>query len=205
MSDHCCQAKAKALSKLRQQQAKVLWIVLLINLLMFFVEFGAGIRAESLSLTGDSLDMLGDALVYASSLYVLNKSIKAQAGAAFLKGLIMFLLAIGVFARASYQLVTGASPVASTMGIVGMVALLANLLCLLLLTRHRQDNLNMSSVWLCSRNDIIANTSVLAAAGLVSVTRSILPDLAVGLLLTVVFTQSAAKVLSQSWRQMQQA
>ncbi|WP_299404759.1 cation transporter [Acaryochloris sp. IP29b_bin.148] len=205
MSDHCCQAKAKELSKLRKQQAKVLWAVLLINLLMFFVEFGAGIRAESLSLTGDSLDMLGDALVYASSLYVLNKSIKAQAGAAFLKGLIMFLLAIAVFARASYQLFVGASPEASTMGLVGIIALLANLFCLLLLTRHRQDNLNMSSVWLCSRNDIIANTSVLAAAGLVSLTRSILPDLAVGMLLTVVFTQSAAKVLSQSWRQMQQA
>lgn len=204
MSDHCCQAKAKELSKLRKQQAKVLWVVLLINLLMFVVEFGAGIRAESLSLTGDSLDMLGDALVYASSLYVLNKSVKAQAGAAFLKGMIMFLLAIGVFARASYQLFTGASPAASTMGIVGIIALLANLLCLLLLTRHRQDNLNMSSVWLCSRNDIIANTSVLAAAGLVSLTHSILPDLAVGLLLTFVFTQSAAKVLSQSWRQMQQ-
>ncbi|ABW28015.1 cation transporter [Acaryochloris marina] len=204
MGDHCCQAKAKELSKLRKQQAKVLWAVLLINLLMFFVEFGAGIRAESLSLTGDSLDMLGDALVYASSLYVLNKSVKAQAGAAFLKGLIMFLLAIGVFARASYQLFTGASPEASTMGLVGIIALLANLFCLQLLTRHRQDNLNMSSVWLCSRNDIIANTSVLAAAGLVSLTQSILPDLAVGLLLTVVFTQSAAKVLSQSWRQMQQ-
>lgn len=205
MSDHCCQAKAKELSKLRKQQAKVLWAVLLINLLMFFVEFGAGIRAESLSLTGDSLDMLGDALVYASGLYVLNKSVKAQAGAAFLKGLIMFLLAIGVFARASYQLFIGASPEASTMCLVGIIALLANLFCLQLLTRHRQDNLNMSSVWLCSRNDIIANTSVLAAAGLVSLTRSILPDLAVGMLLTVVFTQSAAKVLSQSWRQMQEA
>lgn len=204
MSDQCCQAKAKALSKLRKQQAKVLWAVLLINMLMFVVEFGAGIRAESLSLTGDSLDMLGDALVYASSLYVLNKSIKAQAGAAFLKGMIMFLLAIGVFARASYQLFAGASPEASIMGIVGIIALLANLFCLLLLTRHRQDNLNMSSVWLCSRNDIIANTSVLVAAGLVSLTQSILPDLAVGLLLTVVFTRSAAKVLSQSWRQMQQ-
>ena len=134
MGDHCCQAKAKALSKLRKQQAKVLWAVLLINLLMFVIEFGAGIRAASLSLTGDSLDMLGDALVYASSLYVLNKSVKAQAGAAFLKGMIMFVLAIGVFARASYQLFAGANPEASIMGMIGMVALLANVLCLLLLT-----------------------------------------------------------------------
>lgn len=205
MGDRCCQAKAAELSKLKQRQAKVLWSVLLINAGMFAIEFGAGIRAASLSLTGDSLDMLGDALVYASSLYVINKSVKAQAGAAFLKGIIMFLFAIGVFARASYQLFTGASPEASVMGVIGIVALLANLLCLLLLTRHRQDNLNMSSVWLCSRNDIIANTAVLAAAALVALTHSILPDLAVGLLLTFVFAKSAGKVLSQSWQEMQHA
>ena len=203
MGDRCCQAKACELSKLRKQQTKVLWIVLSINILMFGIEFGAGIRADSLSLTGDSLDMLGDALVYASSLYVINKGIKAQAGAAFLKGIIMFGLAIGVFARASYQLYTGASPAALTMGVIGVVALLANGLCLLLLTRHRQDNLNMSSVWLCSRNDIIANVSVLGAAVAVSLTHSLLPDLVVGLLLTVIFAKSAGKVLSQSLQEMQ--
>lgn len=200
MGDHCCQAKASELSKLRKQQAKVLWAVLSINAVMFAIEFGAGIQADSLSLTGDSLDMLGDALVYASSLYVLDRSVKAQAGAAFLKGIIMFLFAVGVFARASYQLFIDASPEASTMGMVGVVALLANVLCLLLLTRHRRDNLNMSSVWLCSRNDIIANMSVLAAAGLVSLTHSILPDLAVGLLLTFIFAKSAGTVLTHSWR-----
>lgn len=205
MSDDCCQNKGCELTKLKKQQAKVLWAVLFINLVMFVVEFGFGIRGDSLSLTGDSLDMLGDALVYASSLYVINKGNKAQAGAAFLKGIIMFLFAIGVFARASYQLFTGASPEATIMGAVGVVALLANLLCLLLLTRHRKDNLNMSSVWLCSRNDIIANTSVLAAAALVFLTHSILPDLAVGLLLTFIFAKSAGKVLSQSWREMQKA
>ena len=205
MADHCCQAKACEVSKLKERQAKVLWSVLLINAVMFVVEFSAGIRAASLSLTGDSLDMLGDALVYASSLYVIHKSAKAQAGAALLKGLIMFLFAIAVFARASYQLFAGASPEASMMGAVGVLALLANLLCLLLLTRHRNDNLNMSSVWLCSRNDIIANTSVVTAAVLVLLTHSILPDLAVGLLLTVVFAKSAGTVLSQSWRELQQA
>jgi Co/Zn/Cd efflux system component len=205
VSDNCCQNKAHELSKLKQQQAKVLWAVLLINLGMFVIEFGAGIRADSLSLTGDSLDMLGDALVYASSLYVINKSSKAQAGSAFLKGIIMFLLAIAVFARASHQLFAGATPAATIMSAVGAAALLANLCCLFLLTRHRQDNLNMSSVWLCSRNDIIANASVLVAAGLVSLTHSVLPDLAVGLLLTFVFAKSAGKVLSQSWQAMQQA
>ena len=205
MADNCCQAKACEVSKLKERQAKVLWSVLWINAVMFVVEFGAGIRAASLSLTGDSLDMLGDALVYASSLYVIHKSAKAQAGAALLKGVIMFVFAIAVFARATYQLFAGASPEASLMGAIGVLALLANLICLLLLTRHRNDNLNMSSVWLCSRNDIIANTSVLVAAVLVLFTHSILPDLAVGLLLTVVFAKSAGKVLSQSWRELQQA
>jgi Co/Zn/Cd efflux system component len=204
MSDNCCQNKGCELTKLKKQQAKVLWVVLFINLVMFLVEFGAGIRADSLSLTGDSLDMLGDTLVYTSSLYVINKGSKAQAGSAFLKGLIMFLFAIAVFVRATYQLFAGATPEATIMSTIGVVALLANLVCLLMLTRHRKDNLNMSSVWLCSRNDIIANTSVLIASGLVFLTHSVLPDLAVGLLLTFIFAKSAGKVLSQSWREMQQ-
>ncbi|MEO1764750.1 MAG: cation transporter [Cyanobacteria bacterium J06629_18] len=200
MSDNCCQNKGSELTKLKKQQANVLWVVLLINLVMFFVEFGAGIRADSISLTGDSLDMLGDTLVYASSLYVINKGSKAQAGSAFLKGVIMFVFAIAVFARAIYQFYKGVSPEATIMSAIGVIALLANLVCLVLLARHRSDNLNMSSVWLCSRNDIIANISVLIAAGLVFLTGSILPDLAVGLLLTFVFAKSAGKVLSQSWR-----
>ncbi|MEM0979595.1 MAG: cation transporter [Cyanobacteria bacterium P01_H01_bin.58] len=204
MSKHCCQAKASELSKLKGRQARVLWAVLVINGVMFAVEFGAGMRAASLSLVGDSLDMLGDALVYASSLYVLHKSVRAQAGAALLKGLIMFFFAIAVFARALYQFVYGASPEASLMGIVGLLALAANGLCLLLLMRHRQDNLNMASVWLCSRNDIIANTSVLVAAALVVLTHSIWPDLAVGLLLTVVFAKSSGNVLSKAWRELQE-
>ncbi|MDB9526807.1 cation transporter [Oscillatoria sp. CS-180] len=200
MADHCCQHKEAALVKLKQRQARVLWIVLAINLAMFVVEFGAGLRADSLSLTGDSLDMLGDALVYGTSLYVIHRSAKAQAGAALLKGVIMFGFAIAVFARALYQFLTEAAPTAEIMGSIGLLALTANLICLLLLTRHRQDNLNMSSVWLCSRNDIVANTSVLAAAVLVLLTQSPLPDLLVGLLLTVVFARSAGTVLSQSWR-----
>ncbi len=200
MSDNCCQNKGSELTQLKKQQANVLWVVLFINLVMFFVEFGAGIRADSISLTGDSLDMLGDTLVYATSLYVINKGSKAQAGSAFLKGIIMFVFAIAVFARAVYQFSSGVSPEVTVMSAIGVIALLANLVCLFLLARHRRDNLNMSSVWLCSRNDIIANISVLIAAGLVFLTGSILPDLAVGLLLTFVFAKSAGTVLSQSWR-----
>lgn len=203
MADNCCQGKTKALEKLKGRQKRVLWIVLGINAVMFFVEFGGGVRAQALSLTGDSLDMLGDTLVYGSSLYVLNQGRKAQAKSALLKGGIMFLSAIAVFARATYQLFVGGIPNAHLMSSIGLLALGTNLICLYLLTRHRNDNINMSAVWLCSRNDIIANTSVLAAAGLVFLTHSPIPDLVVGLLLTVVFAKSAGKVLSQGWRELQ--
>ncbi|WP_036487235.1 cation transporter [Myxosarcina sp. GI1] len=198
MAEHCCQHKAKELEKLQKRQSKVLWIILIINAVMFVVEFSGGIKAASLSLTGDSLDMLGDALVYGCSLYVIQKGKKAQARSAILKGGIMFLTAIAVFARATYQLFAQTVPTVSLMSEIGIFALLANLICFLLLIRHRDDNINMSSVWLCSRNDIIANTSVLLTAGLVFLTGSFLPDFILGLLLTVVFAQSAGKVLTQA-------
>ena len=198
MAEHCCQHKAKELEKLQKRQSKVLWIILAINAVMFVVEFSGGIKAASLSLTGDSLDMLGDALVYGCSLYVIKKGKKAQARSAILKGSIMFISAIAVFARATYQLFAQTVPTVQLMGEIGILALLANLICFLLLIRHRNDNINMSSVWLCSRNDIIANTSVLLTAGLVLLTNSFLPDFILGLLLTVVFAQSAGKVLQKA-------
>ena len=196
MAEHCCQHKAKELEKLQKRQAKILWIILVINAVMFVVEFSGGIKAASLSLTGDSLDMLGDALVYGCSLYVIQKGKKAQARSAILKGGIMFLTAIAVFARASYQLFTQTVPTVGLMSEIGILALLANLICFLLLIRHRNDNINMSSVWLCSRNDIIANTSVLITAGLVFLTNSFVPDFILGILLTVIFAQSAGQVLT---------
>ena len=191
MAEHCCQHKAKELVKLQKRQSKVLWIILVINAVMFFVEFGGGIKAASLSLTGDSLDMLGDALVYGCSLYVITKGKKAQARSALLKGSIMFVSAIAVFARASYQLFAQTVPTVQLMSEIGILALVANLICFLLLIRHRNDNINMSSVWLCSRNDIIANSLVLLTAGLVLLTNSFLPDFILGLLLTAVFARNA--------------
>ncbi len=203
MAEDCCQKKSSELEKLNQQQSQVLWAVLAVNAGMFVVELLSGIRSASLSLTGDSLDMLGDAIAYGSSLYVINKGKKSLARSALLKGMIMFLSAVAVLARATYQAFLNTTPEFQVMSIVGAMALCANGFCLLLLTRHRNDNINMSSVWLCSRNDIIANLSVLLAAGLVFVTGSSWPDLAIGLLLTVVFAQSAGKVLFRSWQELQ--
>ena len=202
MPADCCQHKGKDLERIRTKHSKILWIVLLINIIMFVVELINGIRANSLSLSSDSLDMLGDSLVYSSSLFVINRSQNAQARVSLLKGFIMMGSALIVLVRGLYQFHNWSIPVQEIMTKVGILALLANLSCLILLTRHREDNLNMSSVWLCSRNDIIANSSVIVAALLIRVYPSPIPDLIVGLLITFIFTKSALKVIKASQREL---
>ena len=169
---------------------------------MFVIELINGIRANSLALTGDSLDMLGDSLVYGSSLLVVYKSQKAQAKVSLLKGFIMIGSALIVLIRGLYQFHIWSIPVQQTMTNIGIIALVANLSCLIFLTRHKEDNLNMSSVWICSRNDIIANSSVLFAAWIISIYPSPIPDLIVGLLITFVFTKSSLKVIKASQREL---
>lgn len=179
-------------------QKKVLITVLIINAVMFVVELTGGVIAGSLSLTGDSLDMLGDAAVYAGSLYVVGLGTRAKAKAAVFKAWIILGSAAFVCAAAVYRFFFAVIPEHGIMSWVGLSALAANLVCLLLLTRHRNDDVNMSSVWLCSRNDIVSNTSVLIAAGLVWLLASRWPDLIVGLGLTVLFTISALQIFRDS-------
>lgn len=198
MADSCCQKKGDDLKLLAKRQANVLWIVLGINLTMFFVEFAAGIYYQSLALTGDSLDMFGDALAYGSSLYVVSKGISAKARASQFKAVLMIVLGIAFGINAAYRVFFEANPNPTAMGIIGVIALGLNLVCLALLTRHKSDDINFTSVWLCSRNDIIANTSVLVAAGLVAITGTKWPDLIAGGAIAFLFLRSAFFILKES-------
>ncbi|MGV8843864.1 MAG: cation transporter [Pseudomonas sp.] len=199
--DSCCEDKASELAQLRGQQSRVLYIVLAINALMFLVEFVAGWLIGSTALLADSLDMFGDASVYALTLYVLHRSARTRAGAALLKGSLMLLFGLLVIADAVRKLITGGVPEAQWMGLVGSAALIANTLCFTLLYRHRSDDLNMKSTWLCSRNDLIANASVIVAAILVGLTASLWPDVIIGLAIAVLFLYSARQILAESWAQ----
>lgn len=191
----CCENKSCEITALRERHARVLWIVLIINSVMFLVEAGAGIAAHSTALLADALDMLGDALVYGFSLFVLARSARWQAGAALIKGSFMLLFGLGVLGEALYKIIYPVMPNAVTMGIVGALALSANLVCFFLLYRHRDDNLNMSSTWLCSRNDLIANTGVLLAAAASYALLSRWPDIIIGVIIAGLFLSSAFKVL----------
>jgi len=196
--DACCNAKATELQGLVGRQRKVLWVVLAINLVMFVLEAAYGWIARSTSLLADSLDMLGDALVYGFSLFVIGRSVRWSSSVSFFKGVIMAAFGVGVIGQAVYRFVTPGLPVAETMGWVGAVALAANLTCAVLLLRHRDDDLNMRSTWLCSRNDVIANIGVLAAAGAVALTQSRYPDLFVGLVIAGLVLKSSYQVLQES-------
>jgi Co/Zn/Cd efflux system component len=165
---------------------------------MFGLELIVGLLAGSIALLADSLDMLGDAMVYVFSRYVVGRSLRWRVGAALLKGVIMAGFGLTVLTQVGYRLFSPEVPDFQLMGITGVLALAANVTCLLLLTRHCNDDLNMSSTWICSRNDIIANVSVLLAALAVFATGSMWLDLVVGLLVNVVFMRSSLYVVRQA-------
>lgn len=197
---NCCEDKGCEVTALRDKHGRVLWMVLVINAVMFFVEGSAGIVAHSTSLLADALDMLGDALVYAFSLFVLARSTRWQTSAALLKGTFMLFFGFGVLGEAAHKVFNPIMPDVETMGIVAGVALAANLVCFFLLYGHRGDNLNMRSTWLCSRNDLIANAGVLAAAGGSLLLASRWPDIIIGCIIASLFLSSALSVLRQAVR-----
>ncbi len=196
--DSCCDTKAAELSVLRGKHKTVLIVVLVINASLFIVEATAGLLANSTALLADSLDMLGDSLVYGFSLYVLWRSAAWKAKAALLKGTIMAVFGAGVLLEVIHKIISGIVPSAETMGIIGALVLLGNGICFLVLFRHRSDDLNMRSTWLCSRNDIIANLSVLVAAIGVKVFAAGWPDIVVGTAIAALFLKSAFTVLRES-------
>ncbi|MEX0803313.1 MAG: cation transporter [Candidatus Binatia bacterium] len=200
--DACCETKAEELNALRGKHKTVLIVVLAINAVLFVVEGAAGLLANSTALLADSLDMLGDSLVYGFSLYVLWRSAAWKAKAAIFKGAIMAVFGIAVLMEAVYKILAGVVPAAEVMGIIGLLVLLGNGFCFLLLYRHRSDDLNMRSTWLCSRNDIIANVSVLAAAAAVAIFNSHWPDVIVGISIAALFLKSAFTVLGESFAEL---
>ena len=188
----CCEVEA------RHVRRDILRIVLAVNLVLFVVEIVAGVLARSTALLGDSLDMLGDSLVYGVSLYVLVRSDRWKARAAFLKGIVMFAFGAVVLAEVVQKMVSPTQPMAGVMGTVGILALVGNAVCFWLLYRHRTDDLNMRSTWLCSRNDLLANIAVLGAAVGVSLTASHWPDVLVGGAIAALFVQTAFIVVRAS-------
>ena len=196
--DACCTEKAGTLERLRERQAATLRIVLILNATMFVVEFTSGLIAGSVGLVADSLDMLGDALVYGFSLYVVGRSLAWKARAALAKALVMGLFGAFVLGQLLYKITMPQIPGYEMMGAVAALALLINGVCFSLLWRHRAEDINMRSVWLCSRNDLIANVSVIIAAVAVWRIQAAWPDLVAGAIICALFLRSALLVAREA-------
>jgi len=201
MSGGCCghdDSIAHAAAR-NHEMRRVLIIVLAINMAMFVLEFGAGLIAQSAALTADSMDMLGDGLVYIVSIYAIHRSTRWRAGAALFKGLFILAIGLGVIVQICFKIAYGVPPLTSLMVIFGTLALVANAVCLRLLWQFRAENVNLSSTFECSRNDVIANVGVIVAAGGVALLRSPWPDIAVAIVIAFLFLRSALRVIAEAW------
>lgn len=193
----CCDDNC-SLDPLQERQRGTLRIVLIINAVMFVVIAAAALYADSSALLSDSLDNLGDAFTYALSLYAVARGATVKAKVALFKGVLIFIAACVVAAQIIYRLFVPTVPIFELMGVFSLVGLAANGICLFLLWRHRHEDVNMSSVWECSRNDIATNLSVFIAAGAVWLTNSGWPDIAVASCLVVLLLRSAMRVITSA-------
>ena len=200
-SHDTCSSRAVATGRYRA----ILWVVLAINAVMFLIEIIAGLAVGSAALQADALDFFADAANYGISLVVLGLSLRWRASAALIKGGSMGLFGIWVIGTVLWHGLHGTVPSWGTMGIVGVTALAANTACLVFLFAWRDGDSNMRSVWICSRNDVVANLAVLAAAFGVFGTSAGWPDLMVASVMAVLALQGASTIVRQSVTELRSA
>ena len=196
--NECCSTDQKTWREIAQKHKGTLWVVLGLNLGMFVIEAVYGWLASSNALWADSLDMLGDAIIYGVSLVVLNRETVWRNRAALLKGYLMAVLAFSILLFSLYRFYHPVMPGVETMGAIAMLAFAANIICLFLLTRHKNDDINMRSSWICARNDVLVNLSVLVAAGGVAWTHSPWPDLVISMLICSFILKSSLGIIKEA-------
>lgn len=198
MAGGCCGGSEVSQSNTDSSWRRVLWIALIINAGMFAVEIAAGVAAQSAALKADALDFLGDSANYAISLGVAGMALQWRARAALLKGASLLLLGFWVIGSTVWMALAGTLPAAETMGVIGVLALLANLACAIILWRHREGDANRRSVWICSRNDAVGNLAVVAAAFGVFGTGSAWPDITVAAILAGLGVSGGWQIIRQA-------
>ncbi|WP_164661069.1 cation transporter [Tropicibacter sp. Alg240-R139] len=193
----CCNNNTK-FDGLSADYKRRLWLVIAINATMFTVEMGAGHVARSQALQADALDFLGDALTYGISLAVIGASVRVRTNAALFKAVSLLIMGLWVMGATLYRVAYVGVPEAQIMGLIGFMALVANLASVALLVRYKDGDANVRSVWLCSRNDAIGNVAVMLAAAGVWGTTTGWPDLIVAGIMGGLFLSSAIQIFRQA-------
>ena len=201
MNDHCCQDHID-IAALNERQRRILIIVLAINATTFLMMVFAAKISGSSSLLSGALDNFGDAMTYGLSLMVMGASTVAKVRVAMFKGLLILGAALSVAFVIVLRMLNPETPIFETMGIAAFLNLAANLLCLWLLTPYRHGDVNMSSAWECSRNDVYEGFAVIAAALAVWMFKSGWPDLVIAICLLILFLFSAVRVFRGAWQEL---
>ena len=165
---------------------------------MFVTELMVGWWAQSTALIADALDMLADAMVYGVGLYAVGKSLLVKAHAAYISGVLQILLGLLVLFDIVRRIMVGSEPVSTLMIAMGLIALIANITCLILIAKHRDGEVHMRASWIFSKNDVIANLGVILAGGLVAWTGSRLPDLVIGSLVALIVIRGGILILQDA-------
>ena len=179
-------------------ERKTLIALLSINAFMFVTELAVGWLAESTGLIADSLDMFADAAVYGISLYAVGKGVLHQAKSAQISGFLQIILGLGVLVEVIRRLVFGSEPQSTLMMSVGVMALLANIICLVLISKHREGGVHMRASWIFSTNDVIANLGVIVSGMLVAIIGSRFPDLIAGTIISLIVIRGGIKILKDA-------
>ena len=181
-----------------RSESKVLVILLLINAVMFLVEFGVGWWAQSTALIADAMDMLADAMVYGVGLYAVGKAASAKIHAATLSGWLQAGIGLLVIVDVVRRFIYGSEPASILMMGMGVIALIANVICLILISKHRKGEVHMRASWIFSKNDVIANLGVILAGVLVGWTGSRLPDLIIGFVVALIVFRGGILILQDT-------
>ncbi|MBX3478819.1 MAG: cation transporter [Caulobacter sp.] len=184
---------------------RILVWVIAINLIAFVVVSGGGLLAGSASVAANALDFLADGATYAISLWAIGKSVAVRSATAMVKGASLAVLGLAVLGFAAWRAISGAPPEGFTISGLGAFGVAANLVAAFLLAKYRDGDANVRSVWLCTRNDVIQCVAIIVTGGLVWLTGSRWPDVIVGVVLAVVFLQSAWSIITQARRERREA
>lgn len=179
-------------------ERRVLIVLLLINGFMFAAELILGWLAQSTGLIADSLDMLADATVYGLSLYAVGKGVAHQVKAAQVSGFLQIVLGLGVLLEVFRRLYFGSEPQSTLIMSVGTIALLANIICLVLISKHKEGGVHMRASWIFSTNDVIANLGVIVSGVLVAIVGSRMPDLAVGTIISLIVIRGGIRIVKDA-------
>ena len=179
-------------------ERKTLIVLLSINAIMFVIELVLGWLAQSTGLIADSLDMFADATVYGLSLYAVGKGALHQAKSAQMSGFLQVILGLGVLVEVFRRLMFGSEPHSTLIMIVGGVALIANVMCLVLISKHKEGGVHMRASWIFSTNDVIANLGVILSGVLVTLMGNRYPDLVVGTIISLIVIRGGFKILKDA-------